>query len=104
MDWLPDRAASIRAIMFNLGYLPAGDKSRITTASTTLKALEASRNLLMPGGRLTLIAYPGHPGGAEETKAVAEWFETLPGMDWHWQLKVPQTAQQPPRLYCLERR
>ncbi len=100
---LPEQAHSIRAIMFNLGYLPGGDKSHITQTSTTLQALEASRVLLSAGGRLSLIAYLAHPGGTEENDAIEDWFQQLSGTDWQWQLEVPEAARQPPRLYCLER-
>lgn len=70
-------AGKIKAIMFNLGYLPGGDKSRTTGISTTLAALEASLTLLSADGRITLLAYTGHPGGHEETEAVKSWAASL---------------------------
>lgn len=62
------------AVMFNLGYLPGGDHRVITQTASTLAALEAARDWLRPGGMLSVIAYPGHAGGAEETRAVSDWF------------------------------
>ncbi len=64
----------IAAIMFNLGYLPGSDQSCITTTATTLIALGAAIDGLAPGGVLTVVVYPGHPGGREEATAVREWF------------------------------
>lgn len=61
------------AIMFNLGYLPHGDHATITTARSTLAALDASRAYLAPKAAISILAYPGHPGGAAETQAVADW-------------------------------
>ena len=69
---------NIRAVMFNLGYLPGGDKNRTTDISTTLAALEASFMMLATGGLITVLAYTGHPGGYEETEAVKEWARGLP--------------------------
>lgn len=52
-----------RLIAFNLGYLPGGDKTVITTSKTTLLALEAAERILMPGGLISMVVYIGHPGG-----------------------------------------
>ncbi len=64
----------IAAIMFNLGYLPGSDQSCLTTKDTTLAGLDAAIEWLAPGGVLTVVAYPGHPGGEAEAAAVREWF------------------------------
>jgi tRNA A58 N-methylase Trm61 len=70
-------AGPVDAVMFNLGYLPSGDKSVITLPSSTLPALESSAKLLGGGGILTVVVYPGHEGGAEEAEAVTRWFQNL---------------------------
>lgn len=76
---LPEESTGkISAIMFNLGYLPGGDKNRTTGISTTLAALEASLILLASGGRISILAYTGHSGGREETEAVKDWAKKLP--------------------------
>ncbi len=67
----------IQTIMFNLGYLPGGDKSLITQTSSTLQALNAAICLLAEKGILTIVAYPGHPGGDDEAKAVKHWLDYL---------------------------
>ena len=71
-------AARVKAVMFNLGYLPGGDKQRTTATSTTLAALQASLSLLAPGGVISLLAYTGHPGGREEAERVKAWATRLP--------------------------
>ena len=65
-------------IMFNLGYLPHADKTVITHTNTTIQALNASIQLIAPNGRISILAYPGHAGGAHETDAVKLWLEALP--------------------------
>jgi len=66
-----------KAIVFNLGYLPKGEKSLITQSKTTIKALESSLTLLQPEGMLSIVAYPGHPGGKEETQALLDWYGNI---------------------------
>jgi hypothetical protein len=65
----------VAACIFNLGYLPGGDKTITTTQSNTLRALEATSTLLAPGGILSIVCYPGHPEGAAEAAAVSAWAE-----------------------------
>lgn len=67
----------VKAVMFNLGYLPGGDKQRTTGITTTLSALEQARVLLAPGGAISVLAYTGHPGGREEAQAVVAWARSL---------------------------
>jgi tRNA1(Val) A37 N6-methylase TrmN6 len=92
----PERLGRIDAVMFNLGYLPGGDKSLITAAETTLQALDAAATLLAPGGVLTILAYPGHRGGAAETAAVRRWCGMLHGEAFSVQhLFVPDKSNAP---------
>ena len=72
LDRLTQENQTARAIMFNLGYLPGGDKERITTKDTTKKAVSSGLQLLSAGGVMTVTAYRGHPGGQEEANAVNE--------------------------------
>jgi len=67
----------VRAIMFNLGYLPGGDKSVITLTDSTLTALTVAARILAVKGIITLLAYPGHQGGDLETGQVKNWCEQL---------------------------
>jgi len=69
-EWFPK---GIDGAMFNLGYLPRGDQSITTRAETTLPLLQKTWSLLLPSGRLSILAYRGHPGGATETAAVTDW-------------------------------
>ena len=68
----------IAAVMFNLGYLPGGgNKTIITQADTTLPALNASLKLLKGQGCISIMVYPGHPGGFQESLAVYRWCRQL---------------------------
>lgn len=66
------------AVMFNLGYLPGGDKRLVTRPETTLPALEAALRALKKGGLVTIVVYTGHPGGMAEYEALQSYTAALP--------------------------
>lgn len=67
--------APLSAAMFNLGYLPGGDKQVITSASSTLEALDKTLERMTPDGIISILAYRGHPGGQAETQAIQDWLD-----------------------------
>jgi len=73
----PGEIGRIRAVMFNLGYLPRSDMLITTRPDTTLPALGAALDMLQDGGIVTVVLYSGHPGGREESEAVRRWAEAL---------------------------
>ncbi|MCB1802677.1 MAG: rRNA methyltransferase [Gammaproteobacteria bacterium] len=89
----------VGAVMFNLGYLPGGDKSMITHAGSTLAALDQAALLLRPGGLVSLLQYRGHAGAGDEVVAVDEWIDALPE-GW----RIQRHASPGPVLYLLEKR
>lgn len=101
---MPDQAGAV-AIVFNLGYLPGGDKSLITRTDTTLAALAAALGILAAGGMLVIVCYPGHDGGCEETAAVLAWASTLPAdgflVSSYGFLNQPA---RPPQVIAVQRR
>ena len=66
-----------KAGMFNLGWLPGGDKSITTLRETTLPAVETAINLLAPGGGILLAVYPGHEEGRIEGEMITAYLSTL---------------------------
>jgi hypothetical protein len=68
----------LRAIMFNLGFLPGGDKNLITQKEGTMSALAQALEWLAEGGLLSVVAYPGHEGGRDEADAIESWMASLP--------------------------
>ena len=71
---VPEKAA---VIVFNLGYLPGGDKEITTHTESTLCALQAALELLRVDGLLCVTVYWGHPSGREEREAVLRWAKNL---------------------------
>lgn len=99
-DCLPDQVrGKLGAVMFNLGYLPHGDPAVITRPPSTLKALETAAAWLKPGGVVTIVVYPGHPGGREEAEAVETWCRSLPQDKFH--VLLYRLLGHPDRPYLL---
>jgi hypothetical protein len=93
----------LAAVMFNLGYLPGGSKAVVTRTQTTLAALEQALGNLAVRGLVTLVLYPGHPGGDEEAAAVRAYAKRLAGsfaVTHHVRINAMRPA---PELIVMER-
>ncbi|CAL9054130.1 tRNA (mnm(5)s(2)U34)-methyltransferase, chloroplastic [Musa acuminata AAA Group] len=73
---------SVRLVVFNLGYLPGGDKAILTTPGTTLAALQAAGRVLGSGGLISVMVYVGHPGGRDELESIEGFASGLPVESW----------------------
>lgn len=63
--------------IFNLGYLPGADHKIKTKAESTVSCLNQILKRLKVGGRVSVVAYRGHPGGPEEESAIHDYLCTL---------------------------
>jgi len=92
------------AVIFNLGYLPASDRSICTSASKSVRAIRSAVGHLSPGGILAVLAYTGHLGGAEEAAAVGELLASFPPDAYNFlEVIIPAGRSAPPRLFVLQR-
>ena len=97
--------ANLGAVMFNLGYLPSGDKSIITQPATTLSAIQQSLLRLRKGGILSLMIYYGHEGGIKEKDAVDDLVVNLEQEKFQvLQYQFVNQKNNPPYLYLIEKR
>jgi ubiquinone/menaquinone biosynthesis C-methylase UbiE len=94
----------LRAVVFNLGYLPGGSGDIVTRPETTLAALEQSVRLLLPGGFILLAVYTGHTGGKEEGQAVDSWASALPSPRFNvWRCSLLNRQTDAPYLLVIEK-
>jgi len=102
-DYLPPGAA-IAGAMFNLGYLPRGNRQIITQPETTVMALRSVLEHLAERGRVTLLVYRGHEGGVPEYQEVRQALEQLPEDEWLVE-ELASTNDSPsaPRLFRIRR-
>lgn len=67
----------IDCAMYNLGYLPGGDKTLTTTGESTIKSIEYTLSLLKNEGVITICLYPGHEEGRNESNKVKDYLSNL---------------------------
>lgn len=68
----------VKAGIFNLGYLPGGDKSITTAYDTTIAAVTNLFDLLISGGRIVVVVYHGHDSGKIERDALLDTLSAWP--------------------------
>lgn len=67
----------ISGAMFNLGYLPKGNKAITTKSSTTIKAIEQLLSILKVNGIIVIVVYHGHPSGKIEKNDLIQYVTKL---------------------------
>ncbi|WP_034629071.1 tRNA (mnm(5)s(2)U34)-methyltransferase [Desulfotruncus alcoholivorax] len=96
---------ALRAVIFNLGYLPGGDHAVTTRPETTINAVNAALKNLEPGGRISVVIYTGHTGAAEESRAVEDLAAMLdPEIYGVLKLSFLNRSALAPYLVLVERR
>lgn len=96
---------SIRAVTFNLGYLPGGDKKIITKPTTTISALNQCLPLLRKQGIISIMVYSGHDGGKEEMRNIDEFVRGLPQENYQvLSYRFINQVNNPPYLYIVEKK
>ena len=103
-NYLPAEAA-IQGAMFNLGYLPRGNRQIFTRPETTVMALRGVLANLAARGRITILVYRGHEEGSLEYVEVRKFLEQL--SDDEWIIKeLASTSDSPiaPRLFRVQKK
>lgn len=94
----------VDAVVFNLGYLPRGNREVTTRAETTVTALRQALEILKKGGRAGLVCYPGHLEGERETEAVARACADLPPRHFAVvSFSVVNRSGRPPLAFIIEK-
>lgn len=68
---------SADVICFNFGYLPGGDHSIATKATTSIQAIEQGLDVLKSGGMMSLCIYSGGDTGFEEKEQILKYLKDL---------------------------
>ncbi|MEH7387346.1 class I SAM-dependent methyltransferase [Bacillus sp. JJ1521] len=78
LSTIPTEAhGKITGAVFNLGYLPGGNKEIVTKPDSTIEAIEQLLSLMKPEGVIVLVVYHGHEEGAVERDRLLEFCSTL---------------------------
>lgn len=94
---------SVDLIVYNLGYLPGGNKKATTMTPTTLMSLNNALLLLRQGGMISITCYPGHPEGEKEERTVLEWARKLDKKEWNVVYSQWINREKSPSLILLEK-
>ncbi|NMM62700.1 rRNA methylase [Clostridium sp. P21] len=68
----------IDCLMYNLGFMPGGNKKLTTRAKSTMLSLKCGLNKLRKGGLITIAAYKEHAEGKEEEILLIDFVKRLP--------------------------
>ncbi len=98
-----DHRMKIKAAMMNLGYLPCGNKSITTQASSTTNAIQSLLEWLQPHGVLSILAYTGHPGGQSEAVAVRALLFELDATTYSLTQEPADPAPQAPVWFLIRK-
>lgn len=94
----------VKAVVFNFGYLPKGDHKIATRPETSIAAIEAAMDLIVPGGIVMMVLYYGGDSGFSERDALLDYFKTIDHKKFavlsHTFINQPNC---PPIAVCIEK-
>lgn len=97
--------SSADLFIFNLGYLPKGDKSITTEKASTLKAISIALKKLSVNGICAITAYSGHIMGALEKEKIVEFLQDLDGSIFHVAyINLLNQKNNPPEVFLITRK
>ncbi|ASA97594.1 rRNA methylase [Anoxybacillus flavithermus TNO-09.006] len=101
----PEYKGRITGAMFNLGYLPGGDKQIVTKPNSTIAAIEQLLDIMAPEGIIVLVIYHGHPEGAIERDALLQYVSTIDQQRAHViRYEFMNQINHPPFIVAIEKR
>ncbi|GAK02836.1 LOW QUALITY PROTEIN: SAM-dependent methyltransferase, MraW methylase family [Geomicrobium sp. JCM 19037] len=62
-----------KAAIFNLGYLPGGDKTIVTSPSSTITSVRQLLSVMPRGAVIIIVVYYGHEEGKKERDALVKF-------------------------------
>lgn len=69
-----NKLSNIKLVLFNLGYLPNGNKDITTMSDTTLEALKNCFNVILDDGFILIVFYP-HEEGKKEANTIINYLD-----------------------------
>ena len=94
----------VRAVMFNLGYLPGGDHNIGTKGASTAEALQKAMQHLEVNGIITVVVYYGGDSGFEEKEFIMEFIKTIDSKQYAvMKTEFVNQVNCPPILICIEK-
>ncbi|MEQ0488866.1 class I SAM-dependent methyltransferase [Anaerococcus murdochii] len=90
--------------IYNLGYLPGGNKEITTKYQTTIKSLEKTLDLLNKEGKIILTIYPGHPAGKVESEELEKFLAKIDPKKYAvMKLSYQNRPKNPPYIIVIQK-
>lgn len=90
--------------IYNLGYLPGGDKTIKTNANSSVISIEKTLEILNLEGILIITVYTGHSGGIDEKLAIEEVLVNLDQRQFSvLKYEFINQRNNPPLVYRIEK-
>lgn len=90
--------------IYNLGYLPGGNKEITTKYQSTIKSLEKTLDLLNKDGIVILTIYPGHPAGKVESEELEKFLAKIDPKKYSvMKLSYQNRPKNPPYIIVIQK-
>ena len=94
----------IGAVVYNLGYMPGGDRAVVTDGETAVASVDSALRLIRPEGVVSITLYYGHEGGREEAQGLLDYVRTLDHGNFKvLHLNYPNFPKDPPSILLIQR-
>ncbi|MGC4377749.1 class I SAM-dependent methyltransferase [Fictibacillus sp. Mic-4] len=105
-NYIPDTMkGKIKGAVFNLGYLPGGNKTIVTKGDSTISAIESLLELMGKEAVIVLVIYHGHEQGKVERDEVMAYVKSLDQQAVHvLQYGFINQKNNPPFIVAIEKR
>ncbi|QOR65930.1 16S rRNA (cytosine(1402)-N(4))-methyltransferase [Cytobacillus suaedae] len=95
----------VNGAIFNLGYLPGGNKEIVTKPTSTIAAIEQLLSIMEVEGIIVLVIYHGHEQGAVERDEILEYVSGIDQQSAHvLEYRFINQANNPPFIIAIEKR
>jgi predicted methyltransferase len=96
---------NVTGAIFNLGYLPGGNKQITTNAHSTIHAIEQLLDIMAVEGIIVLVIYHGHPEGQVERDELLKYVQNIAQEKAHiLQYQFINQVNNPPFIVAIEKR
>jgi len=101
-EFIDKYTSDYKYVVYNLGYLPHGDKSITTLETSTLNSLKKVMRDMTVGGIVFMVIYPGHEEGKKESDQLENFFKTIDHRDYKVvKTHLPYQHLNPPYLVMI---
>lgn len=95
----------VTGAIFNLGYLPGGNKTIVTRPDTTKSAINQLLEIMPPEGMIVVVIYHGHDEGQMERDSLLKFCQQLDQKSAHvLQYQFINQQNNPPFIIAIEKR